>query len=104
MGLQDFVKRLRNEIMSVASQLPEEGREELAEELRKIAVELKTAPAPRKCPRCGELMELVEVRPGRRPGLKEVRIWRCRKCSLELEEKVIDIELIPAYRQPIYVF
>jgi len=80
--LQDFVKRLRNEIVSVASQLPEEEREELAEELRK----------------------LVEVRPGRKPGLKDVRIWRCRKCSLELEEKVIDIELIPVYRQLIYVF
>ena len=76
------MKRLRNEIVSVASQLPEEEREELAEELRK----------------------LVEVRPGRKPGLKDVRIWRCRKCSLELEEKVIDIELIPVYRQLIYVF
>jgi uncharacterized protein with PIN domain len=100
MGLQDFVKRLRNEIMSVASQLPEEGREELAEELRKIAVELKTAPAPRKCPRCGEPMELGEARRGSK-RVKEVRVWRCRECSLWLEEKIIDITISP-YKLSIY--
>jgi len=104
MDLKSFVEKLRNEVLSVARQLSEEERDMLAEELRKIAEELKFILAPINCPRCGEPMELVDVRPGRKPGLKEVRIWRCRKCSLVIEQKIIDIEILPTYRPVVYEF
>ena len=104
MDLKSLVERLKNEVLSVARQLSEEERNMLAEELRKIAEELKFILAPINCPRCGELMELVEVRPGHKPGLREVRIWRCRKCSLVVEQKIIDAEVLMARPPGVYVY
>lgn len=48
-----------------------------------------------RCPRCGGEMELEKIRRViDLHQIKTVRIWRCSKCSFQLEEEIIDVRRV----------